>query len=145
MRHRFDRDRDYQYRNLSQVVYKILADSSPVYNGDFKKEADVKKEGSSAIELVLGITSKGASYVLLTEQQMLEIQRVLETRNPRSQISRMKFASLSPIYFNSGIELQKKLSLYKCNFKGPKNEDNSVANKGYRRESPARAHFEHQR
>lgn len=111
--------------------------------------------GSDApLELVLGILPCGASYVLLTTEQMHLFTQKYRLNIPRGSWRSSDFLSLSPIYFRSEAELSSKLATYK---QRPRNKnrreteeprDNSQANRGYI-SGPVlvhyRAYFEQQR
>ncbi|KAG9312525.1 hypothetical protein JVU11DRAFT_6920 [Chiua virens] len=113
----------------------------------------------SPIELVLGILPSGASYLLMSSEQVLEftLRHRLPPRNDRGSWRSSDFVSLSPIHFTSSEELAAKISTYK---QRPRNNnrresaseplDNSQANRGYVRTAGSdivhyRAYFEHQR
>ncbi|KAL4072058.1 hypothetical protein J3A83DRAFT_4092903 [Scleroderma citrinum] len=108
------------------------------------------------LELVLGsILPSGASYVLMTTEQMLKFTHMHRLRIPRGPWRATDFTSLSPIYFASHRELSAKLTTYK---QRPRNknrrgdevlQDNSQANRGYIKTGTNakhyRAYFEQQR
>ncbi|KIJ67190.1 hypothetical protein HYDPIDRAFT_84951 [Hydnomerulius pinastri MD-312] len=109
----------------------------------------------SPIELVLGILPSGASYLLMTTEQMLSFTHKYRLSTPRNPWKATEFLSLSPIYFHSAQELSAKLATYK---QRPRNknrreveepQDNSQANRGYVRTNVQvmhhRAYFENQR
>ncbi|KAI6001785.1 hypothetical protein EDD15DRAFT_2227499 [Pisolithus albus] len=111
--------------------------------------------GSDApLELVLGILPCGASYVLLSTEQMHLFTQKYRLNIPRGSWRSSDFLSLSPIYFRSEAELSSKLSTYK---QRPRNKnrreteepkDNSQANRGYVSGPISvhyRAYFEQQR
>ncbi|KAL6298435.1 hypothetical protein BKA93DRAFT_811261 [Sparassis latifolia] len=108
--------------------------------------AQALRVGETGIELVLGIRSCGASYLLLPENRW----RGRRVSNPWPA---ERFMSLSPIRFNSATELVKKLhTLMSKKTKNGAPRDRSKANSGYvtsgEDSSPvgiARATFEHQR
>ncbi|KAI6152916.1 hypothetical protein EDD17DRAFT_1705389 [Pisolithus thermaeus] len=116
---------------------------------------DFRPGGSDApLELVLGMLPCGASYVLLTTEQMHLFTQKYRLNIPRGSWRSSDFLSLSPIYFYSEAELSSKLATYK---QRPRNKnrreteeprDNSQANRGYVA-GPAsvhyRAYFEQQR
>ncbi|KAF9242855.1 hypothetical protein BU15DRAFT_43401 [Melanogaster broomeanus] len=91
----------------------------------------------SPVELVLGVLPSGASYLLMTAEQMLAFTHKHRLRTPRGPWRATDFISLSPIYFNSIQELSEKIATYK---QRPRNknrrdleetQDNSQANRGY--------------
>ncbi|KAI6008775.1 hypothetical protein F5J12DRAFT_719487 [Pisolithus orientalis] len=94
--------------------------------------------GSDApLELVLGILPSGASYVLLSTEQMHSFTQKHRLSIPRRSWRSSDFLSLSPIYFRTEAELSSKLVTYK---QRPRNKnrreteepkDNSQANRGY--------------
>lgn len=84
-----------------------------------------------------GILPSGASYLLMTSEQMLEFTRKHRLKIPRESWQARDFLSLSPIYFNDLNELAAKIATYK---QRPRNknrresevpQDNSQANRGY--------------
>lgn len=103
-----------------------------------------------------GILPSGASYLLMTGEQMLEFTLRHRLQIPReSPWKTTDFLSLSPIYFSSIDELSAKLATYK---QRPRNknrrefeepQDNSQANRGYVKTGSDvvhyRAYFEQQR
>jgi hypothetical protein len=106
------------------------------------------------IELVLGILHNGASYVLMTSHQMWTFARKHRLRPPlRRPWTVNEFASLSPIYFATKVDLQDKLKTYKVKSQKNKKDkcDNSPANRGFVQlgdrgtKSNPRADFENQR
>ncbi|KAI6137517.1 hypothetical protein EDD17DRAFT_1501627 [Pisolithus thermaeus] len=116
---------------------------------------DFRPGGSDApLELVLGILPCGASYVLLTTEQMHLFTQKYRLNIPRGSWRSSDFLSLSPIYFHSEAELSSKLATYK---QRPRNKnrreteeprDNSQANRGYVAGPVSvhyRAYFEQQR
>lgn len=107
------------------------------------------------ISCVPGILPSGASYLLMTSEQMLEFTHKHRLQAPRDSWKAKEFLSLSPIYFNSLDELSAKIATYK---QRPRNknrresetpQDNSQANRGYVKTGQDvvhyRAYFEHQR
>lgn len=107
------------------------------------------------ISYVSGILPSGASYLLMTSEQMLEFTHKHRLRIPRDPWVATEFLSLSPIYFSLRKELSDKIAAYK---QRPRNknrrefeqvEDNSQANRGYVKTGSDvvhyRAYFEHQR
>ncbi|KAI6021006.1 hypothetical protein EDC04DRAFT_2575804 [Pisolithus marmoratus] len=106
------------------------------------------------LELVLGILPCGASYVLLTTEQMHLFTQKHRLHIPRGSWRSSDFLSLSPIHFRSEAELSSKLATYK---QRPRNKnrreteeprDNSQANRGYVAGPISvhyRAYFEQQR
>ncbi|PBL01341.1 hypothetical protein ARMGADRAFT_422149 [Armillaria gallica] len=90
------------------------------------------------IQLALGITNTGASYLLIPERQAKDIARNCRLRYPHPDKSLIAsdFESISPIEFKNPDELSKKLgSLASTKNKNRKNGmapvDTSKANKGY--------------
>ena len=107
------------------------------------------------ISFVPGVLPSGASYLLMTNEQMLEFTHKHRLRPPRDSWRATAFLSLSPIYFNSHAELTAKIATYK---QRPRNKnrrefeeplDNSQANRGYVKTGSDvvhyRAYFEQQR
>lgn len=102
-----------------------------------------------------GILPSGASYLLMSGEQMQQFTQKHRLAPPRNPWRASNFLSLSPIYFSSYDELAAKIATYK---QRPRNknrreheviEDNSQANRGYVKTGSGvvhyRAYFEHQR
>jgi len=109
---------------------------------------------SKTVELVLGIRPSGASFLLMTTDQMRTFASALRLAPPRDFWSSDDFESLSPIHFRTVDELSKKLKTYtqKSNKnRGGEVNDNSQANKTYVGRNPEdssgvfRGAFEHSR
>ncbi|KAF8127847.1 hypothetical protein EV363DRAFT_1341549 [Boletus edulis] len=111
----------------------------------------------SPVELVLGILPSGASYLLMTGEQMQTFTLKHRLNIPKTPWRASDFRSLSPIYFNSTDELSAKFATYK---QRPRNKnrrdhekplDNSQANRGFVQPGPNdtavlyRDYFEQQR
>ncbi|KAG7450761.1 uncharacterized protein BT62DRAFT_991592 [Guyanagaster necrorhizus] len=97
----------------------------------------IAKDGM--LQLALGITNTGASYLLIPEHRAKVIASNcrLKYPNPRNCISARDFESISPIEFKTWVELSKKLrSLASAKNKKKRKydmppTDTSKANKGY--------------
>jgi hypothetical protein len=101
-----------------------------------------------------GIKPSGASFLLMTADQMRTFTSALRLAPPRDFWSSKDFESLSPIHFRTVDELSKKLKTYaqKSNKnRGGEVNDNSQANKTYVGRNPEddsgifRGAFEHSR
>ncbi|KAH8117005.1 hypothetical protein DFH11DRAFT_1143474 [Phellopilus nigrolimitatus] len=128
-------------KQLSDLVYFSLSNSENVKG---KSEAE-----SKGIELVLGMLNTGASYLLVSRDQMDRILRYASHRFP-SRLDQPRlashYASLSPISFFSPAELNAKIKTYAQKpGKKARQRDTSKANTMFDSENPARACFEHQR
>ncbi|KAH7906362.1 hypothetical protein BJ138DRAFT_1016351 [Hygrophoropsis aurantiaca] len=105
----------------------------------------------SYLELVLGILPCGASYVLMTEKQMVAFSARHRERVPNKHpVEASYFTSLSPIRFFSLDDLSKKLATYKRKANSKQSDlDDSPANRGYVKMKNIVEHhrddFEHQR
>ncbi|KAF9221128.1 hypothetical protein BS17DRAFT_712520 [Gyrodon lividus] len=132
-------------------------DDTSLINAIFSDTSKLLRPGGQdcPIELVLGILPSGASYLLMSTEQMLAFTHKHRLSTPRSPWRATDFLSLSPIYFDSRQELSAKFAAYR---QRPRNknrrdleetQDNSQANRGYVRTDPDvvhyRAYFENQR
>ena len=108
-------------------------------------------ERKETIELVLGMFNTGASYLLVSKNQLetlLKARKVLgrpDHGHPASD-----YVCLSPIVFHSTEELRAKLKTYEQSARkkrraGSFEQDTSAANKMFVQSNPARAQFELQR
>ncbi|KAF8553061.1 hypothetical protein OG21DRAFT_1308971 [Imleria badia] len=110
---------------------------------------------NTPVELVLGILPSGASYLLITSEQMHEFTHKHRLGVRREPWRANDFLSLSPIYFNDVEELSAKIATYKQRARNQNRRDlekpldNSQANRGYVGMGPDvvhyRAYFEQQR
>lgn len=105
---------------------------------------------------MLGILPNGASYLLMTSEQMHKFTLKYRLPVPRNPRKAGDYLSLSPIYFNSYKELSDKIGTYKyrpgnqsTREQGAPSLDHSKANRGYVRNGPDivhyRGYFEQQR
>jgi len=98
-----------------------------------------------------GVLPTGATYMLITANQMIALARVLRLRVLTKPWLLSDFESLSPIYFPDEESLAKKLATYKAKYKKGKStlQDNSQANRNYvldgQASGIARGAFEHGR
>ncbi|KJA16619.1 hypothetical protein HYPSUDRAFT_47237 [Hypholoma sublateritium FD-334 SS-4] len=132
----------YQFDDrLSQIIWDP---SSPLRRG---------KPTGSPLELILGITPRGSSHLLLTADQAHGVASHGNLRYPgkrpdqRTSRDCVVYQSLSPIYFASVEDLEKKLRTLKPKAKKGKPGDTSQANRGYLLDTIdlSRGAFEHGR
>ncbi|KAF9446654.1 hypothetical protein P691DRAFT_673079 [Macrolepiota fuliginosa MF-IS2] len=96
-------------------------------------DSPLRPRNDQSFELVLGIKNQGTSHLLLSDTQTTAFERA-GNRRPYRSTTVADYGSVSPIYFNSASELQKKLKTLKPKAKkGRKEEplDTSQANKAY--------------
>ncbi|TDL24994.1 hypothetical protein BD410DRAFT_826908 [Rickenella mellea] len=129
----------YDEEKLCNTVFNTLADD----------------EKPSKLELILGIIPNGASYLLMTSDQMSTLTRSHTHCRPNGRPSlATQFTSLSPIIFRSVEELLRKVKTYSTQARKKKSAQNnrdidtSRANKAFFLTDSTdvfRANFEHQR
>ncbi|EGN97442.1 hypothetical protein SERLA73DRAFT_75125 [Serpula lacrymans var. lacrymans S7.3] len=111
------------------------------------------RPSNDGIELVLGVLRSGATYVLMSREQMLSFTRLAGLRPSNSSWHSSAFISLSPISFSTAEEFTKKIQSYRQKSNKHREgeiQDNSPANKGYIKAvnldgGIPRSAFEHQR
>ncbi|KIO00662.1 hypothetical protein M404DRAFT_1003660 [Pisolithus tinctorius Marx 270] len=126
------------FRAHSNGWFKQYDDKPMIRALASERSKDFRPGGSDApLELVLGILPSGASYVLLSTEQMHSFTQKHRLSIPRRPWRSSDFLSLSPVYFRTEAELSSKLATYK---QRPRNKnrreteepkDNSQANRGY--------------
>ncbi|KAI6144380.1 hypothetical protein BKA82DRAFT_4177387 [Pisolithus tinctorius] len=118
------------FRAHSNGWFKQYDDKPMIRALASERSKDFRPGGSDApLELVLGILPSGASYVLLSTEQMHSFTQKHRLSIPRRPWRSSDFLSLSPVYFRTEAELSSKLATIGGETEEPK--DNSQANRGY--------------